>query len=162
MPLAQRILLIEDDAGLAANLRDVLAEEGFTVTVSARGDEGLRRAGEEAFDVVLTDLRLPGLGGLALVRQLHEKQPLLPVVLMTAHGTIETAIEATKMGAYDYLQKPFEIPELLALLNKAVAAGRIMREPVELSDMSGGGRAALIGVSRAMQEVCKEIGRVAA
>jgi nitrogen regulation protein NR(I) len=156
-----RILLIEDDANLAANLRQVLEDEGFSVTHASRGDDGLRRANTGGFDAVLTDLRLPGLGGLELVRQLHEAQPHLPLILMTAHGTIETAIEATKGGAYDYLQKPFEIPELLALLNKAVEAGRIMREPVALSDAPGGGRTALIGVSRAMQEVCKEIGRVA-
>ena len=97
-----KILLIEDDVRLAANLRQVLEDEGFTVTHAARGDDGLQRAGKDAFDVVLTDLRLPGLGGLELVRQLHEAQPRLPVLLMTAHGTIETAIEATKLGAYEY------------------------------------------------------------
>src|SRR6185295_17051189 len=117
--MSQRILLIEDDAGLAANLCDVLAEEGFEVTECARGDDGLRHATGGEFEVVLTDLRLPGLGGLELVRQLHESQPRLPVVLMTAHGTVETAIEATKLGAYDYLQKPFEMPELLDLLHRA-------------------------------------------
>ena len=84
---------------------------------ASRGDEGLLRAGRDECDVVLTDLRLPGLGGLELVRQLHEAQPRLPVVLMTAHGTIETAIEATKLGAYDYLQKPFEMPALLRVLH---------------------------------------------
>jgi nitrogen regulation protein NR(I) len=161
MSSSPHILLIEDDTQLAANLRQVLEDAGFTVTHSARGDDGLRRAGSAAFDVVLTDLRLPGLGGLDLVRQLHETQSRLPVVLMTAHGTIETAIEATKLGAYDYLQKPFEMEELLALLHKAVDAGRLMREPVALTDAPSA-RTALVGVSRAMREVCKEIGRVAA
>jgi DNA-binding NtrC family response regulator len=80
---------------------------------------------------------------------------------MTAHGTIETAIEATKLGAYDYLQKPFEMPELITLLGKAVEAGRLMREPVALADAPSA-KAALVGTSRAMQTVCKEIGRVAA
>jgi len=69
------ILLIEDDASLAANLCDVLQDDGFKVTVCHRGDEGLRRASGDACDVVLTDLRLPGLGGLELVKQLHESQP---------------------------------------------------------------------------------------
>lgn len=156
-----KILLIEDDVHLAANLRQVLEDEGFVVTQAARGDDGLQDACKVAFDAVLTDLRLPGLGGLELVRQLHETQPRLPVVLMTAHGTIETAIEATKLGAYDYLQKPFEMEELLTLLQKAVAAGRLMREPVELNDAASA-RTALVGTSRAMQQVCKEIGRVAA
>lgn len=162
MPGAAHILLIEDDASLAANLRDVLHEEGFKVTLCSRGDEGLRRAGGEEVDVVLTDLRLPGLGGLELVRQLHETQPRLPIVLMTAHGTIETAIESTKLGAYDYLQKPFEMPGLIGVLQRAVDAGRLMREPVALPNAPAETRTALVGTSQAMQDVCKEIGRVAA
>ena len=157
---AATILLIEDDSSLAANLCDVLREDGLEVILCSRGDEGLRRAANEECDVVLTDLRLPGLGGLELVQQLHDRQPRLPVVLMTAHGTIETAIEATKLGAYDYLQKPFEMPALLAVLHRAVDAGRLMREPVSLPDAPAGGRTALVGRSRAMQEVCKEIGRL--
>ena len=115
-----RILLIEDDASLATNLVDVLSEDGLKVALCNRGDDGLRRATSDECDVVLTDLRLPGLGGLDLVRQLHSHYPRLPVVLMTAHGTIETAIEATQVGAYDYLQKPFEMDELLALLGHVV------------------------------------------
>ena len=161
MPSAAHILLIEDDASLAANLQDVLTEDGFKVTVCNRGDEGLRRASKDECDVVLTDLRLPGLGGLELLKQLHETQPRLPVVLMTAHGTIETAIEATKLGAYDYLQKPFEMPELIGLLHRAVEASRLMREPVTLPDAPAGSRTALVGTGRAMQDLCKEIGRVA-
>ncbi|MFO1513820.1 MAG: sigma-54 dependent transcriptional regulator [Verrucomicrobiota bacterium] len=161
MPKAAHILLIEDDTSLAANLCDVLQEDGFKVTVCHRGDEGLRRANQDESDVVLTDLRLPGLGGLELVKQLHEAQLRLPVVLMTAHGTIETAIEATKYGAYDYLQKPFEMPGLLGVLHRAVEAGRLMREPVTLPDAPVESRTALVGTGRAMQDVCKEIGRIA-
>jgi DNA-binding NtrC family response regulator len=157
-----KVLLIEDDARLAGNLHDVLNDDGFKVAVCHRGDEGLRRANNEECDVVLTDLRLPGLGGLELVRQLRETQPRLPVVLMTAHGTIETAIEATKLGAYEYLQKPFEMRDLLSLLHRAAAASRLMRDPVALSDTPTESRTALVGNSRAMQDVCKEIGRVAA
>ena len=156
------ILLIEDDPSLATNLCDVLQDAGFKVTVCHRGDEGLRRASNDECDVVLTDLRLPGLGGLELIRQLHETQPRLPVVLMTAHGTIETAIEATKLGAYDYLQKPFEMPGLIGLLHRAVEASRLMREPVTLPDAPVESRTALVGTGRAMQELCKEIGRLAA
>jgi len=162
MPTAAHILLIEDDASLASNLTDVLQEDGFLVTVCNRGDEGLRLTGKVEFDVVLTDLRLPGLSGLELVRQLHQTQPRLPVVLMTAHGTIETAIEATKLGAYDYLQKPFEMRELLSVLHRAAEAGRLMREPVNLPDAPVASGTALVGQCRAMQDVCKELGRIAA
>jgi DNA-binding NtrC family response regulator len=131
MPKAAHILLIEDDTSLATNLCDVLKEDSFKVTVCNRGDEGLRRANQDECDVVLTDLRLPGLGGLELVKQLHEVHPRLPVVLMTAHGTIETAIEATKLGAYDYLQSRSRCR--LAVASRQEAS-RLMRDPVALPD----------------------------
>lgn len=156
------ILLIEDDASLAGNLRDVLVESGFRVLVCHNGDEGLRMAAVEEIEVVLTDLRLPGLGGMEIVKRLRGLQPRVPVVLMTAHGTVETAIEATKFGAYDYLQKPFEMPVLIGVLQGAVDAGRLMREPVTLPDAPVESRSALVGTGRAMQDLCKEIGRVAA
>src|SRR4029077_12342960 len=157
MPSAAHILLIEDDVSLATNLCDVLKEDGYKVTVCNRGDEGLRCAGSDECDVVLTDLRLPGLGGLELVRQLHDTQPRLPVVLMTAHGTIETAIEATKLGAYDYLQKPFEMRDLICVLHRAVEASRLMSAPGTLPNAPVESRTALVGAGRAMQDVCKEI-----
>jgi nitrogen regulation protein NR(I) len=162
MDSSRHILMIEDDVSLAVNLSAVLTEEGYNVEVSHRGDDGLERAGSGDFDVLLTDLRLPGLGGLELIRKLHDLQPRLPVVLMTAHGSIETAIEATKIGAYDYLSKPFEMIELIGLIERAAEAGRLMREPVLVAPAPASARTALIGASRAMQAVCKDIGRIAA
>lgn len=159
---AGHILLIEDDKNLATNLVVMLEGEGFEVTVASSGDDGLNRIREVDADAVLTDLRMPGLGGLELVQQLHESRPRLPVVLMTAYGTIETAIEATKHGAYDYLQKPFEMRSLLAVLRRAVEAARLMLEPVVLAGSPVESRAALVGSSQVMLEVYKEIGRVAA
>jgi nitrogen regulation protein NR(I) len=160
MSAAARILLIEDDPGIVRTLRRLLADEGHEVVVETRGDTGLARAGEEGFEVVLTDMKLPGLNGLELVRQLHAAKPRLPIILITAHGTTDTAIEATKAGAYDYLLKPFEMPELLQLVEKAVASRRLMTEPVELG-APGATRAALVGNSRQMQAIYKEIGRIA-
>jgi nitrogen regulation protein NR(I) len=158
--MAARILLIEDDARAAAALQQVLGEEGYIVTVAGRGDTGLKIAAHTPFDAVITDLRLPGLDGLELIRQLWKAQPRLPIILMTAHGTTETAIEATKLGAYDYLLKPFEMDELLDMVGRAVASSRLMYEPVSMGD-SGSLKDALIGNSRAMQQIYKQIGRVA-
>ena len=155
-----KILLIDDDPGIRDNLRQVLAAEGYEVASEKRGDDGLARASKEVFNVVITDLKLPGLNGLDLVRQLHTAQPRLPIILVTAFGTTQTAIEATKYGAYDYLLKPFEINPLLELIRKAVDSNRLMSEPVSLG-ASESGRDALIGTSQAMQEIYKEIGRVA-
>jgi nitrogen regulation protein NR(I) len=160
MSTAARVLLIEDDAGIRETLRRVLAEEGHSVTVDERGDEGLARAGRERFNVVITDLRLPGLTGLELVRELHAIQPRLPIILVTAFGTTETAIEATKLGAYDYVLKPFDVPELIELVRKAADSNRLMSEPVTLGE-AGVSQDALVGRSAAMQAIYKEIGRVA-
>jgi DNA-binding NtrC family response regulator len=155
------ILLIEDDASTAASLQKVLRAEGYEVAVCGRGDEGLEQARSQSHDVVVTDLRLPGLGGLELVERLHVEKPKLPIILMTAHGTTETAIEATKLGACDYLLKPFEADELLDMVAAAVASSRLMSEPVNMGQGQPDGPA-IIGNSRAMQAIYKEVGRVAA
>ncbi len=155
------ILLIEDDPGITVTLKRVLVDEGYEVILETRGDTGLARAREETFDVVLTDMKLPGLNGLDVVRELHQAKRRLPIILITAHGTTDTAIEATKHGAYDYLLKPFEMPELLDLIAKAVATSRLMSEPVSLG-RAGVARDSIIGSGRAMQQIYKEIGRVAA
>jgi nitrogen regulation protein NR(I) len=158
---APKILLIEDDASASAALERVLRDEDYDVVAMARGDTGLEEARRNHFDLVITDFKLPGLNGLEVVRQIHTARPRWPIILMTAHGTTGLAIEATKLGAYDYLLKPFEMEELLDLVAKAVASSRLMSEPVEL----GTGetlRDAIIGNSRSMQEIYKEIGRVAA
>ncbi len=161
MSAAAKILLVEDDAAIVMTLRRILAEEGHEVHVESRGDAGLAKARGECFDVVVTDMKLPGVGGLELVRELHTVHPRLPIILMTAHGTTETAIEATKCGAYDYLLKPFEMPELIDLVEKAIASRRLMTEPVGMG-APGAGRDALVGNSRLMQSIYKEIGRIAA
>ena len=129
------------------------------MAVERRGDQGLARAGRDTFNLVITDLRLPGLSGLELVRQLHAAQPRLPIILTTGFGTTETAIEATKFGAYDYLLKPFDMPQLIELVRKAADSNRLMSEPVSLGE--AGANDALVGQSAAMQAIYKEIGRVA-
>src|SRR4051812_12178123 len=93
------ILLIEDDRSTAAALEKVLQDEGYGVTVATRGDQGLQEARQRQFDLVITDLQLPGVNGMELVAQLHAAKPKLPIIMMTAHGTTETAIEAMKLGA---------------------------------------------------------------
>jgi nitrogen regulation protein NR(I) len=155
-----KVLLVEDDPGIRDTLQRVLASEGHEVVVEKRGDDGLTRASQTPFNVVITDLRLPGLNGLELVQQLHAARPRLPIILITAYGTTKTAIEATKLGAYDYVLKPFDIPEMLALVAKAADSNRLISEPVALGE-TGSARDALVGQSQAMQNIYKEIGRVA-
>ncbi len=156
-----KILLIEDDLSTALALKKVLQAEGYGVDLAERGDDGLAQATTRPFDLVLTDLRLPGLSGLDLAARLQAAKPKLPIIMMTAHGTTDTAIEAIKLGVYEYLVKPVDADELLDLVAAAVAHSRRMSEPVEMGEARSA-RFAIIGNSRAMQSIYKEIGRVAA
>ena len=155
-----RICLIDDDVSARSALERVLGAEGYEVASHAEGRSGLRAALEEDFDCVLTDLRMPGVSGLELIDTLHDELPNLPVVLMTAHGTTETAIEATRRGAFDYILKPFEMEELLPMIARAAVAGRRGRAKVGLAGEVPR-EVSLVGRSRAMQAIYKEIGRVA-
>ena len=159
--LPAKVLLVEDDQAIATTLRRVLVGEGYEVATETTGEGGLLAVKNGPFDVVLTDLKLPGLSGLQLVRQVHPAHPRLPILMMTAHGTTESAIEAIQAGAYDYIVKPFEISELLRLVKQAVTASRLMSEPVQFGEARASGDA-MVGSGRAMQAIYKEIGRVAA
>lgn len=156
-----RLCLIDDDDSARAALNNVFVAEGFDVMNYPDGQTGLNAALEEDFDCVLTDLRMPGVSGMELVDTLHDELPNLPVVLMTGHGTTETAIEATRRGAFDYLVKPFEMEELVEIVRRAATNGRRGREKVVLGDEEDPRTLALVGRSRAMQAVYKDIGRVA-
>ncbi len=155
------ILIIDDDDQLRKSFEKLLSEEGFTVESAPSGEAGLRLVEEKAPDLVVLDMRLPGMNGLETFEAIHRVEPKLPVVIMTAYGTTETAIEATKMGAFDYILKPFDIPDMLGVIGQALEAGRFMRTPVDMNAIPyKASREALIGRSRPMQEVYKAIGRV--
>ena len=156
------ILLVDDDDQLRSSFKQLLEQEGHEVRAAASGEAAVALVDEAMPDAVIMDVRMPGLDGLATLRLLRERDRRLPVIIMTAYSTTDSAIEATKLGAFDYILKPFEIPDVLALLDKALDAGRVMRAQVRLSPAESGGEAeAIVGASRAMHEVYKAIGRVA-
>lgn len=161
MKTRPKIQIIEDDSSIAESLKKELNAEGYDVAMATRGDDGLAAAVKDSCDLVITDLKMPGLSGLQLVEKLHTAKPKLPIIMITAFGTTETAIEATKLGAYDYLLKPFDTAELLKLVAAAVTSSRMMSEPLELGKAEPS-QPAIIGSCRAMQAIYKEIGRVAA
>ncbi len=156
------ILIVDDDHHLRQSFDKLLTQEGHLINTASSGEAALPLVRSNAYDLVIMDVRLPGMDGLQTFSALREIEPLLPVIIMTAFGTTETAIEATKMGAFDYILKPFNIPEMLTLITQAVEAGRFMRSRVELDVIPETDSAeAIIGRSRTMQEVYKAIGRVA-
>lgn len=156
------ILLVDDDDQLRSSFENLLKQEGYQVRAAASGEAALAMANESLPDAVIMDVRMQGMDGLSTLRLLRQREPRLPVIIMTAFGTTESAIEATKLGAFDYILKPFDIPDVLALLEKALEAGRVMRHQVLLSsDAEERDSEALVGVSPAMHNLYKAIGRVA-
>jgi nitrogen regulation protein NR(I) len=156
------VLIVDDDLQLRQSFEKLLTQEGHLVRTAASGEAGLTMLRHEAPDLVIMDVRLPGMNGLEAFQAMRAVEPKLPAIIMTAFGTTETAIEATKMGAFDYVLKPFDIPEILAVIDQALEAGRFMRARVDMEGPSDpAGREAIVGHSKAMQEVYKAIGRVA-
>jgi len=155
------ILIIDDDDQLRNSFHKLLSEEGYTAEGAASGEAGLEIVQNQSPDLVIVDVRLPGMNGLETFEAIHALEPKLPVIIMTAYGTTETAIQATKMGAFDYILKPFEIPGMLAVINQALEAGRFMRTPVQMdASPDEATKEAIIGRSKSMQDVYKAIGRV--
>jgi nitrogen regulation protein NR(I) len=157
------ILIVDDDAQLRHSFQKLLTGEGHAVRTAATGETGLELVRDSLPDLVITDVRLPGMDGLQTFQAIHAIEPKLPVIIMTAYGTTDTAIEATKLGAFDYVLKPFDVPEMLTLIDKALEVGRFMRSRVEVNALpeTATGTDAIFGQSKAMQEVYKSIGRVA-
>ncbi len=157
-----RILIVDDDPQLRLSFQKILSVEGHNVLTANSGEAGIAVVKESMPDLVVMDVRMPGMSGLKAFEIMHGINPKLPVIIMTAFGTTETAIEATKMGAFDYVLKPFEVPDILDLIDKALQAGRFMRAQVEVNaPPKAMAQDAIVGQSAPMQEVYKAIGRAA-
>lgn len=156
------ILVIDDDDQLRQSFSKLLKEEEYAVISAASGEAGLEIVRQNPLDLVIIDMQLPGINGMETFKRIKEIDPKLPVIIITAFGTTRIAIEATKMGAYDYVLKPFDVPEMLKLIRQAIEAGYFMRSPVEMAavpEKTTPGDA-IIGQSKPMQDVYKAIGRV--
>lgn len=155
------ILIVDDDRQLAQSFEKLLSREGYAVNVATSGEEALQMIHHHLPALVITDIRLPGMTGLEAFKALRKIDPKLPVIIMTAFGTTDTAIEATKLGAFDYVLKPFEIPDMLLMVTQALETGRLMRSRVLMDQTEITTEDAIIGRSKAMNEIYKAIGRVA-
>jgi DNA-binding NtrC family response regulator len=128
------ILVIEDKESMAQMLSAALQAEGHQVIVARDGREGLQKFKESKLDIVVSDLKLPHKSGLEVLEAIKEHNPLIPVILMTAYGTIETAVKAVKEGAYDFITKPFDPDHLIHLINKALEKQRLVTENLILRE----------------------------
>jgi DNA-binding NtrC family response regulator len=158
-----RLLIVDDDDQLRETLVRRFQRLGMTVTAAARGEEALAKPEASHWDVALLDLHLPGIGGIELLEKLKERQPELEAIMLTAHGSMETAIQAMKKGAYDYLTKPFHLPELEIHIQKAyekVGLARRERQWIEQISYESA-RYRLVGSTPALRQVVQLIQKVA-
>src|SRR5690554_130203 len=154
-----RILVVDDEVSILNTLEILLRREGFEVSVAKSGREALERFEESRPDVVLTDIRMPGVTGLDLLAQIRERDPETPVILMTAQATLQSAVQAVNQGAFYYLQKPFVNGELVALCRRAAETrelkreNRALRREIRRRDRSSAERP--VGRNRSFMEVLK-------
>jgi len=126
-----RILVVDDEKNIRMLLAQCLEDKGYTVTTAVDGEHALEKVKDELFDLILLDMKLPGIDGLEVLSQIKHLDPHYLVIMITAHGTIETAVEAMKLGAVDYLQKPFAPEEIRAIVQKVLERRRLSLEPAD-------------------------------
>jgi nitrogen regulation protein NR(I) len=159
----QRILIIEDDETVQDVLRSSLARKGFETVIARSGEAGLDLLRNDKFELVMTDLVMPGMSGMEVLKKVIASKVQVPVIVMTAFGTVQTAVEAMRIGAFDYITKPFNLDELMIVLEKALSISRLQKENVMLKmqlkrkyNFKG-----LIGDSALMQAVYELIEKIA-
>ncbi|MES2643240.1 MAG: sigma-54 dependent transcriptional regulator [Myxococcota bacterium] len=164
--MRSRILVVDDEPSIRKVLQAHLARDGYSVESAADGAEAIGRLSGEPFDLVITDLKMPGVGGLELLAHVRQNHPGLPLIVITAHGTVDSAVEALKLGAFDYITKPFDLAELRTAVDKALRVERASRrsvqeDPTWRAPLSSPGRFDLIGVTTSMQRVYALVDKVA-
>lgn len=159
-----KLLLIDDEADVQYSFRRIFDSPDLEIQTASSGEEGLEIIPKFKPDVVLMDVRMGGITGLETLRRIREVDKKLLVILMTAYGTTQTAIEAMKLGAYDYLLKPFDVPKIKELVNNALKAARDMRQVVSVAPLmeSEDYELGIVGRTEPMQTVFKLIGQLAA
>ncbi len=128
-----RILVVDDEPNMEWLFRSSFGGM-FEIAGARTGEEGLEKLSRDPFDLVILDLKMPGMDGMMVLKQIKQSYPMIPVVMMTAYGTVKTAVEAMKVGAHDYVTKPFDIEELKIVMDNSLRFGRLAREVEELRD----------------------------
>ncbi|MBL0061078.1 MAG: sigma-54-dependent Fis family transcriptional regulator [bacterium] len=161
--LREKILLVDDEPGLSAYLEEVVREEGFRARKVQSATEALAALEEEAFQLIITDLRMPEMDGLELLRRIRERDPQIGVIVMTAFASLETAVEALRLGAMDYITKPLHVQEIQVVLRKAIESLELKRENRRLKAKlnTDSAEPKIIGNSSESQSLLELVRRVA-
>ena len=152
------VWVVDDDSSIRWVLERALAGAGLTCTTFENGAEVLEALASKTPDVLLSDIRMPGMDGLALLKQIKQRHPMLPVIIMTAHSDLDAAVSAYQQGAFDYLPKPFDIDEAVALVERAISHYQEQQQPRNIQ--LNGPTTDIIGEAPAMQDVFRIIGRL--
>ena len=158
----ETILIVDDDKSIRYSLKRMM-EEKYSILTAQNGEEALTRVKESSPDLILMDIKMPGRSGIEVLKEIKLIDPKSLVIIMTAYGTTETAIEAMKYGAFDYILKPFPIPQMKGLVEKALALRKLMKGEVTYAPLATpeGEEERIVGSSSKMQEIYKMIGQVA-
>ena len=161
---SKHILIVDDEASMRKNIIDLLSAKGFKISEADNGEDALDQIRVNQFDLILLDINLPGIDGLSALNEIKKDNPDLPVIIFTAYGTSERAIEAMKSGAYDYIEKPFELDEFILITDRALEFSKLVGEVKKLRNIVSGGAENedqhIIGSSKQMKDIFKVIGRV--
>ena len=122
------ILVVDDELKMRRVLQIALEEEGYSVAEAKNGEEAVRKISKTAFHIVIADMKMPVMDGMELLRRIRKLDEKLPVIMMTAYGTVATAVEAMKQGAYDYILKPFDVDEMKLIVSRAIEVGHLIKE----------------------------------
>jgi nitrogen regulation protein NR(I) len=157
---AKRVLIADDEINIRRVLEAILKRDGYDVVTAANGEEALARMGRE-IHTVITDLKMPGIDGMTLLRRLAADHPDVPVVMITAHGSVENAVEAVKLGAFDYVEKPFDQEQIRQIIAKALKTHALSRREQRPEEGVSTGRFRLVGDSPAIRQIYAIIEKVA-
>ena len=159
MSKTNRVWIVDDDRSIRWVLEKALLQAGIDTTVFESGDKALARMKNERPDAVISDVRMPGIDGLTLLSQIHEVHPQLPVIIMTAHSDLDSAVSAYQGGAFEYLPKPFDVDDAVAVTQRALTHAEEQRSETKDNDTKQV-NTEIIGEAPAMQEVFRAIGRL--
>ena len=157
---AKRILIADDEINIRRVLEAILKRDGYDVITAANGEEALSRM-SRGIHTVITDLKMPGLDGMGLLKKLAAEHPDVPVVMITAHGSVENAVEAVKLGAFDYVEKPFDQEQIRQVVAKALKTHALSRRDPRPEESGSRGRFRLVGDAPAIRQVYAIIEKVA-
>jgi two-component system, NtrC family, response regulator AtoC len=161
LPERKQVLIVDDEPNLRKILSAQLSRDGYDVLTAEDGDQGLQLLREHHIDLVVTDLKMPKVDGMTLLKRALEEDPELPIVLVTAHGTIDTAVEALKSGAFDFVTKPFDKDEVRQIVAKALKTRELRGADATSTPSSRGARFGIIGTSPGIAELYAILERVA-